>query len=605
MTSMQAWRKASKRISPKLSPSALSKITNDLEQSITGAPDSAFSIPQSTARGDAFVINNADGSSSNPHSGRDDDEQKGSKKNANPGAVVRLMGTSRRVFLINPSLTPIEIDGLAYRIRAMASNDGINSVVVANPLEDAERNGDMSENTTCLPSFVEEGEMSMKDDYFGGGGPYGKRQNNAIKAMLHERYGDGLGMPFVSSGYDARKIHEMGLHKDVEQLERQLMAPLISLSEAVRGSYDETINSSPSKVPCISLPHGLVTDAGYSLLLGSYVLATHSTAFRIVNPCRGLAFDPVGLTYLLPRMGWEFNQASANYSPACARILALGGYEANAADMVATGLATHYVGGPYKLKILERALADLNSFEYQTVHQSDKRMYGQKDAKPDINANFKNVAVANLIQHLSEYDAAGAQEYGASLDDDLDETGMYLKDKDPSLTMPEERIQIYGEHESELVNWAATFEKAFDEPTVEGIMENLREIAATKAEFEGKRGYEEDVMVAEQAESLVENMEQRSPLALCVMNQLLQRGIEEGETLESCMEREKASQMRLFTKEDGDYTRWAESGNGVGLVEMKHGNSSLIRKKEELYSGWAHSSVKEVTGDEIKEIIGV
>lgn len=67
------------------------------------------------------------------------------------------------------------------------------------------------------------------------------------------------------------------------------------------------------------------------------------------------------------------------------------------------------------------------------------------------------MAVANLIQHLSEYDAAGADEYGVRLDDMLDdETGLYIKDKDPSITMPEDRIQMYGELESDLVNWSAT-----------------------------------------------------------------------------------------------------------------------------------------------------
>ena len=163
---------------------------------------------------------------------------------------------------------------------------------------------------------------------------------------------------------------------------------------------------------------------------------------------------------------------------------------------------------------------------------------------------------------------------------------------------------MYGEVVSELVSWAATFGDALSEPTVEGKMERLREIAATKAEFEGREGFEEDVMVAEQAQDLVTKMEQRSPLALCVMNELLQKGSDEDETMNSCMEREKASQMRLFGKHDGDYASWAESGKGVGLVEMDYGNCSLIKDYEDSYSGWAHSSVKEVTDDEIKEIVG-
>ena len=135
-------------------------------------------------------------------------------------------------------------------------------------------------------------------------------------------------------------------------------------------------------------------------------------------------------------------------------------------------------------------------------------------------------------------------------------------------------------------------------------MEHLREIASTKAEFEGKKGCEEDVMVAEQAQSFVASMERRSPLALCVMHDLLKRGMEGDETLESCMEREKASQKRLFVKKDGDYIRWAESGKDVGLVEMVYGNSSLVNEKEDSFSGWSHSSVKEVLDDEVKEIIG-
>merc|ERR1712194_62309 len=111
--------------------------------------------------------------------------------------------------------------------------------------------------------------------------------------------------------------------------------------------------------------------------------------------------------------------------------------------------------------------------------------------------------------------------------------------------------------------------------------------------------------VAEKAQSLVTGMEQRSPLALCVTLRLLQRGAEEDATLEACMEREKTSQMRLFLRKNGDYARWACSGKGVGLVEMPLGDSFLIREKDDLFSDWAHASVKEVTNEEVDEIVGV
>ncbi|KAL9184594.1 hypothetical protein ACHAXT_012564 [Thalassiosira profunda] len=584
-TAMKGCARALKRLTPRLHPVQRSRLGDEMERVITGAPAAAFAIPQAV-HGDAFCLNKKDGTSSNPYAHRDDP-----LTYENPGAVVRTMGTSRRVFLLNTALTPTEIDGLAYRIRTMASGSGISSVVLGNPLEDAECNGDMSENRTCLPSSCEEevyGSLIRKR------GPYGSKFGGDVESILHERFGDGLGMPYVSSAYDARHIYEAGMHREEDRLERELLRPLFDLSQAVRGSYDVTIDSSPSKVPLVSFPHGMVTDAGYAFLMGSYVLATHSTAFRMVNPARGLSFDPIGLSYLLPRVGFEFNQPSAEHSWAIACMLALGGYEANAEDMVATGLATHYVGGPFKLNLLERALGDL-----------DTCSGGRTSRFTTATWSFYNVPVANAIQHLSEYDAAGADEYGVYLKEELyDEQGMYLRDKDPSLTMPEERLQMYGESVSELVDLARTFEDVFEEDTVEGMVERLKEVAATKAEFEDREGYEEDVGVAEAAQRMVDNMERRSPLALKATHlQLAVARDDEDETLESCMEREAHVQTQLFAKED--FARWAESGKGVGLVEMTHGSASLVKEREDSFTGWTHSSLTEVTMDEAMDIVGV
>jgi hypothetical protein len=191
-----------------------------------------------------------------------------------------------------------------------------------------------------------------------------------------------------------------------------------------------------------------------------------------------------------------------------AAMLGLTGYKADERDMIAGGLASHYVGGPYKLNLLERALMDINSREYQNLHPKPSGLYGREDdwgGETDVNLHFHNVAVGNLIQNISEYDAAGADEYGCHLKDMLDdETGLYLKDKDPSLTLTEDRVQLYAKLESELVNWAATFTTAFaDEATVPGILERLREISSTKAQFVNKLGYEEDVEVADMAQSLI------------------------------------------------------------------------------------------------------
>ncbi|KAL3806174.1 hypothetical protein ACHAXA_000690 [Cyclostephanos tholiformis] len=621
MSTNAAYRRAAAKINPRLSPTSLTKIANEMEMSMLppNVPRSVYDIPQSV-RTNPFVLRDATtGKSTHPYHGEGGGRWGGDDDIAmkNPGAVVRSIGTSRRVFLLDSSLTPGEIDGLAYRVRVMSNNDAINSVLIGNPIEDAMTDGDMSDNPTVLPGFMEEDDPGRRFDP--PGGAYRGRPD-FVRSVLHEGYGEGLGVPIVACGYDARDVYDSGMSSDRGRLDEYLLSPLTRLSDAIRGvgRHDDVVVGGggggggggirTSKVPVISLPHGLVMDSGYALLLGSYVLATHSTSFRILNPLRGLSFDPIGLTYLLPRVGREFRQPSAYHSVAIASMMALSGYEADARDMVATGLATHYVGGQYKTNLLERALMDVNSYEYQSLHPKPTGLYGREDdwrGVEDINVHFRNVAVANLIQHVSEYDAAGADEYGVHLGDMLDdETGLYLRDNDPSINLPGERIQMYGELESDLVNYAATFVDAFDEPTVPGILERLREIASTRSTYEGKLGYEEDVEVADVAHSLVTGMEKRSPLALCVSNRLLRMGAEEDETMESCMERERRSQANLFTRAGGDYARWARSGCGVGLVGMPFGSSSLIKEREDVFNDWVHGNVGEVTEDEVDEIIG-
>ena len=593
MTASRAVRSSlTSRLTPRLPPSALSRLRDELDRLTTEAPLSAYAIPDSVrydAR--ALVPDN--------HSAR-------------PGAVVRSVGTSRRVFVLNSSFAPDEISGLSYRIKALSSNDGINSVVVANPMEDADVDGDMSENQTVLSSFMEEGMMreskyDEKDPLYGRG-----ETKEYIKNIADERYGERFGMPYVSAGYDARRAYEQFTcdASSKLKLDAQLLTPVMELAEAMRGDFETNERQSESKVPVITLPNGFVSDAGYVMLSGSYALTTDATSYRMLNPLRGLTFDPVGLSYALPRCGREFHQESiARHSKGCAFLLALAGYEADASDLVSTGLATHHIGSPHKLNTLERSLMDINSYEGQRVKRDPRKYYGHEhEGVADVNLPYRNVAVGNVIQFISEYDAAGADEYGCYLKNDLDEDErLYIRENDPTLRMPEDRIQMYGALVSPLVDWAATFSAVFekDDGGVEGIMERLREIASRKARYEGKLGYEEDVAVAEQAEIFVSSMEQRSPLALEVTHRLLLLGaLEDGETSwRSCAEREKRAQLNLMTMKDGDFARWAESGKGVGLTGMR-GKASLIRETEDVFTGWKHGSVKEVTRDEIDEIIG-
>ncbi|KAL7503642.1 hypothetical protein ACHAXN_001647 [Cyclotella atomus] len=586
MTSAQI-RPLLQKLSPRLSRPSLSQLSDSIERIVTSAPQSAFSIPDSVRHAPELLS----------RGGADSSDKNG------PGAAIRSIGTSRRVFLLNSTLTPEEMEGLAYRIKTLSTNDGINSVVVANPLEDADCDGNLSENETLLPYFMEEG--GLRESALPKKHLISDKSKVFVSSLLEETYGPYLGMPYVSGGYDARAVYHGGLCDDKSELERVLMKPIMDLSEAMRGDYDTTTSSSKSKVPIIGMTHGLTSDAGYVFLSGSYALATDATSYRILNPLRGLTLDPVGLSYLLTRLGETFDQESVMpHSWGCAILLSLIGYEANSADLVSTGLATHYIGSPYKLNVLERGLMNINSYQCQRLKRNPIKLYGHEhESKDDINEQYYNVPVGNLIQSISEYDAAGAQEYGVYLKNDLDEeTRLFLKEKDPSLKLPEDRIQIYNEVISDLVNWSATFESVWQEESVEGIMERLREIAATKSEFVGKLGYEEDVAVAEQAEYFVSCMEQRSPLSLQVTYALLCKATGEEEDWTSCMEREKVAQMNLMMMKDGDFERWAKSGMGVGLTSME-GKASLIREKEGVFDGWRHGSVKDVSEDEVAEIV--
>ncbi|KAL7473805.1 hypothetical protein ACHAXS_014452 [Conticribra weissflogii] len=636
---IEAYRKAAAKLSTKLTPAARGQLGNELERAISDAPASAFSIPESVRFHPSILKAGGASPSSIPHNIKNSATMNDSSI---PGAVIRPNGTSRLAYLLQPSLTPTEIDGLAYRIRTLSSNDGINSIIIANPLEDPDEEGN------CIPSFLDEEERSLRDDPHS---PWGQHFPNPVKNLLDSTLEhDALfPIPYVTSGYDPKSVYSQGLHSDPHQLERRLLLPLMELTAAVRGTHHRHSDDprTPSRIPTISLPHGLVTDGGYSLLSSSYVLATRSSSYSILHPLRGLSFDPVGLSYLLPRLGWEFDQPSAPHSVGCAILLALGGYTANGVDMVATGLATHYVGEEAKLNLLERTLSELESWGEQRLLPDGKRLYGREDeygnegeerfhnypgdgGRENVSRNgtyrgdpmhfadfknqqCKNVAVGNVIQHLSEFDVANAGEYGcpiAKSDLEEDDYGnlVYLKSSDPSLVLPEERILMYGSVDSTLVDLAATFRDAWMEPTVHGVMERLREIAATREQYEGKKGYEEDVQVAEAAGDLVRNMERRSPLALCVTHRLLVLGSQGEETVESCMEREKGAQRRLFSKKDGDFERWAESGMGVGLVEVNGGRGLMVVNGagigEETFGGWNHGSVKEVTEDEILEIVG-
>lgn len=457
------------------------------------------------------------------------------------GVAIRPMGNSRRVFLLDPHLEAEELEGLAYRIRSLSKNEGINSVLIATDDKD-----DLEHN--CLPRYL------TQEPNFGG---ISLDFEPAPNQTWH-----------VSGGYDPLKVADTMSKEGAEDKVNYLLESIKQLSVATKGDAEET------RVPVITFPHGVVTDAGYALCMGGYVLATRETSFRILNPSRGLSLDPVGFSFFLPRLGWEHEQRSSKF-PGCGMILALSGYEANCFDMVETGLATHLVSDSDELATLEHNLASIAPWSQQKLVKKPKHFYGQ-DPPRDANAAIRNVTVAHAIEHMSEHSVSSSNSFPF----DFSVTNA----EDPALDTDHVPWDA-GFFSSELVDTAAHFDKIFqEEKSLEGIVERLREAGSESSENEeAQRGIEA-------ANSLVESMERQSPLALRVTHQLMKMGSGRLANLKDCMEREAKAQQKLFGRQD--FTEWA---NHV----RKHGGEISAPA----FKGWQHKSIKDVSAEEIDEIL--
>jgi enoyl-CoA hydratase/carnithine racemase len=455
--------------------------------------------------------------------------------------VVRPMGNSRRIFLMDPHLLAEDLEGLAHRIHALSNNEAINSVLIASDDQD---DGAMN----CLPRYVTE----LENPNFGG---------------LNLDFDPSPGSTWhVSGGYDPLTI------QDDQEHNKYLLESLRKLALATKGE-DSGVNS--TRVPVITMPHGIVTDGGYALCMGGYVLATRQTSFRIMNPSRGLSFDPVGFSFILPRLGWENKQRSAKYR-GCGLLLALAGFEANCFDMVETNLATHLVSDSSALPLLEENLAVIPPWNQQRLVTNPPRLYGKKHDY-DPNNRFRNKTIAHVIEQLSEH--SSNQSNSLPYDFSVTNAG------DPALDIDHVPWDS-GFFSSHLVDTAAHFDMIFkNEKSVEGIMERLREAGDKKSD---DREEQENSRIAKE---LVVRMQSQSPLALEVIFQLMRMGSFAKATMEKCMEQEINAQLNMY--QQSDFKEWAAH-------VRKHGGET----KAPAFGGWKHKSVKDVTSDEVDAIIG-
>jgi 3-hydroxyisobutyryl-CoA hydrolase len=121
--------------------------------------------------------------------------------------------------------------------------------------------------------------------------------------------------------------------------------PELATAEFFRHEYNVNHALATATTPQISLWDGIVFGGGVGLSIhGKYRVATERTLFAMPETSIGL-FPDVGSMYWMPKM----------LSHGMAVYLALTGTRLKAADLLYTGLATHYVPS-YKLEELEDAL---------------------------------------------------------------------------------------------------------------------------------------------------------------------------------------------------------------------------------------------------------
>eukprot|EP00533_Pseudo-nitzschia_delicatissima_P000810 CAMPEP_0116078038 /NCGR_PEP_ID=MMETSP0327-20121206/388_1 /TAXON_ID=44447 /ORGANISM="Pseudo-nitzschia delicatissima, Strain B596" /LENGTH=543 /DNA_ID=CAMNT_0003568555 /DNA_START=132 /DNA_END=1763 /DNA_ORIENTATION=+ len=495
--------------------------------------------------------------------------------------AMRPMGNSRRIFLLDPHLEAEDFEGLAHRIRALSKSEGINSLLIATDDKvDYNKDGSGGEGGNCLPRFV----TQRKEINFSG------ISLDVDPAADHTWY--------VSGGYDPLKIDS----SDSDHID-YLLESLRKLAVAVQGVGTET------KIPVISMPHGALTDGGYALCMGSYAVATEESSLRILNPSRGLSFDPIGYSYVLPRLGWEFNQESKNYT-GCGMIMALSGYEANSSDMIETGLATHLIGDSGILPVLEEELATLPPWDQQGLVQKPRQMYGQSSNRynqnhqqqqqnylqqqlqsqrptpnqfSDVNGRFRNRSIAHLMAQISDVSADSSSDFP------FDFTSIYDNGSDDASLDTEHVPWDSGFFSSPLVEMAADLDAIFrQESSLEGLIERLKEVAA---QSDSKDVGDEEFSTPALAKELVERMERQSPLSLRVVYQLMKMGSSRKATMENCMAREGAAQRKLM--KGPDFNNWLAHVQKSGRDEAT----------APPFSGWKHSSVKEVTAEEVDQLI--
>lgn len=485
-----------------------------------------------------------------------------------PSVFVREAGPCRSVFVLRPSLSGDAWKELANRVELLSKNETLNSILVTTHKE----SDVVYENGIVFPLTAHDiATESFCDPYFMlDSDPYTTESRHALGGLdpllnnHHHHTND-------DDDDDDRRVR----HRDVVD----------GIAELTLAVHDKT-----RKIPWIVCPHGLVTDGGFALLAGQYVLATPHTALRVDHPLAGLALDPCGLSYALPRVGRDHRQSSAvRLAPTIAAMVALAGFEADGYDLVATGLATHFTDEvDDTLPLLARALADHAAYADQGLVPGGVRTQRQRAQERDhyldtghrsedvANRRFRNMAVHHLVEAAS-VGMAGRHDFLAGPQPRSSGRGnkdLFRDDVTPVLGT---------DHGSDLLDYADAFHTVFQDhgntDGVQGMMEGLREKACDSAEPKE---------ITEMAAYLLQEMERRSPLSLLAVHRLLEIGKLKDATMVDCVQRERIVQKNMLESED--FASWM-------ALQQQEG-----RDGDSVAPSWKHGSVTEVLNDEVEEL---
>eukprot|EP00586_Coscinodiscus_wailesii_P021914 CAMPEP_0172496894 /NCGR_PEP_ID=MMETSP1066-20121228/94667_1 /TAXON_ID=671091 /ORGANISM="Coscinodiscus wailesii, Strain CCMP2513" /LENGTH=470 /DNA_ID=CAMNT_0013269433 /DNA_START=66 /DNA_END=1478 /DNA_ORIENTATION=+ len=427
-----------------------------------------------------------------------------------PNAVVCPAGTCHSAYLFEPHLAPDETSGLSHRLQIMSRNKSLSSVLI---------------------SFAEKYYVDNNE------GTYTPRSSyaNSKEAQFSR----------MSAALSPEPPHQLSFEGYRHPIPPEDRArTLDALSNLALCTHDPR-----TKIPVVfAAGNATISDGGYALSLCShYTVCSASATYRVTNPRRGLSFDPIGLSFVLTRLGVDDDDdVLSDLSLAMGRMVSLGGYEMSGTEMVGVGMGTHLVyppgDGDEMVNLLEYELGNLTSFESQVflerprVTQAEATYRKQNAIWDDddlVNQKYKNQTVHELLRDMTD--------------------GVSSK---------------VGE--VDIVTIAAMLKDTLERESLEGVIEGFKELQ------------DNDNRLGRLAKDFLTKFEERSPLALAAVDKLLMKANDNSESLESCAAREKTVLMNLIKGKD--YKNWV--ANGLEKVE------------------WTHQSINEVSSDEIDELFG-